>query len=159
MTVERKDPRLAAIWRQHAIPVVFRRESSHPLLVRLAMTLEDYYWLRADKRHKPKWNGQYKCWEVPVAWFDWLAERLLARFGSAYIVQRYQEQQKCAPACWNAHGLHCECSCMGENHGTGHAGGRWHEVSETFAFEWGPKRYASRLLVPSASAPDNSGGG
>jgi hypothetical protein len=56
---------------------------------------------------------------------------------------------KCAPACLYAVGYHCECSCMGANHGTGHPGGRWHEVSDTFAFNWGPKQYACRLIAAS----------
>jgi len=69
-----------------------------------------------------------------VSWYDWLARRLLYKYSAVYLIQLYREQQKCAPACWNAEGLHCECSCMGENHGSGHPGERWREVSETFAF-------------------------
>lgn len=148
MAMQTKDPKLKFIWEQQKIPVVFRRESSNPLLVRLPYASNNFTWLRGDKRHKPNRNGQFKCWEVPVAWFDWLIERLLKRFSATYVIQLYREQQKCAPACWSAQGLHCECSCMGENHGSGHPGGRWHEVSETFAFEWGPRKYACRLLIP-----------
>ena len=86
-----------------------------------------------------------------MSWYDWLARRLLYKYSAVYLIQLYREQQKCAPACWNAEGLHCECSCMGENHGSGHPGERWREVSETFAFEWGPTKYACRLLVLPAS--------
>jgi hypothetical protein len=149
--VETYNTRLREIWRRANPPVLFRRGSGDPLLVRLPYAGNNFDWLRDDKRHKPQWNKQFKCWEVPVAWYDWLARRLVKKYASAYLVQLFREQQKCAPACWNAHGLHCECSCMGANHGTGHPGGRWHEVSETFAFEWGPKMYACRLLVPVAS--------
>jgi len=150
--MEVRDPKLRSIWQKANPPVVFRRATSNPLLVRLPFSPANFTWLREQKRHKPKWNEQYKCWEVPVAWFDSLVARLLTKYGAAYVVQRYQEQQKCAPACWSANGLHCECSCMGANHGSGHPGGRWHEVSEAFAFEWGPRKYACRLLHP-AGAP------
>lgn len=145
--METKDPKLKAIWKQQKTPVLFRREGSSPLLLRLPYAPNNFSWLRGDKRHKPNWNEHFKCWEAPVAWFDWLAARMLKRFSATYVIQIYREQQKCAPACWNAQGLHCECSCMGENHGSGYPGGRWHEVSETFAFEWGPRKYACRLLA------------
>jgi hypothetical protein len=42
---------------------------------------------------------------------------------------------------------------MGMNHGSGHPGGHWREVSDTFAFQWGPRKYACRLLAA------NRGGG
>jgi hypothetical protein len=45
-----------------------------------------------------------------------------------------------------AEGFHCESSCMGENHGGGHPGGRWYEVSETFAVSWSVQRYSCRHL-------------
>lgn len=35
---------------------------------------------------------------------------------------------------------------MGENHGGGHPGGRWYEVSETFAVSWGVQRDSCRHL-------------
>lgn len=145
-----KDTRLRVIWQKANPPVIFKRKSSEPLLIRLPYASNNFSIVRGDKRHKPKWNDQYKCWESPVAWYDDLAHRLLTRFGGVYLIQLYREQQKCAPACWDAKGLHCECSCMGANHGSGHPSGKWHEVSETFAFEWGDKKYACRLLLPSA---------
>lgn len=141
------DPRLREIWRKASPPIIFRRSNSEPLLVRLPYARNNFDWLRADKRRKPDWNDRFKCWEVPVAWYDWLAKRLVDRYAATYLVQLYREQQKCAPSCWDAQGLHCECSCMGANHGSGCPSGRWHEISDTFAFEWGPRRYACRLLT------------
>jgi hypothetical protein len=35
---------------------------------------------------------------------------------------------------------------MGENHGGGHPGGSWYEVSETFAVSWCVQRYSCRHL-------------
>ena len=83
-----------------------------------------------------------------MAWYDWLAHRLLSNYGAVYLIQLYREMQECAPACRDAKGLDCECSCMGENHGVGALGDRWHEISETFAFKWGERKYACRLLAP-----------
>jgi len=144
--MESRDPRLRALWTKANPPVIFRRGGAEPLLVKLPYSPNNFIWLRADKRRKPEWNAHYKCWETPIAWYDWLAHRILRQYSAVYLVQRYREQQKCAPACWDAKGLHCECSCMGENHGSGHPGGRWHEVSDTFAFEWSTRKYACRLL-------------
>ncbi|TWH76793.1 hypothetical protein LX59_00838 [Azomonas agilis] len=145
-----KDEKLREIWHKANPPVIFKRKSGEPLLVKLPGDnhLNNFDIIRNNKRHKPKWNKQFKCWETPVAWYDDLAHHLLSHFSGVYLIQLYREQQKCAPACWNALGLHCECSCMGANHGSGHPSGNWHEVSETFAFTWGDKKYASRLLLP-----------
>ena len=103
-------------------------------------------WLRDDRRAKPTWNVQFKAWEIPTVWFDSVIKLALKRYREAYVIQLYREHQKCAPACWNAEGFHCECSCMGENHGGSHPGGNWYEVSETFAVSWGVQRYSCRHL-------------
>ena len=153
-----KDPNLARIWRQTDIPVVYRQASPGPILVRLPYSPDNYAWLRGDNRHKPKWDAQHKNWETPVTWFDGLIHRSLQRYRKVYVIQVYRDQQKCAPACWDATGFHCECSCMGANHGTGHPGGNWYEVSETFACHWGPRQYACRLIVASGSHYTSVGG-
>lgn len=103
-------------------------------------------WLRDGRRLKPDWCAQFKAWEIPTAWFDSVIKLALRRHQEVYVIQLYREHQKCAPACWNAEGFHCECSCMGENHGGGHPGGNWYEVSETFAVSWGQQRYSCRHL-------------
>ena len=143
-----KDPKLRELWRRANPPVIFRRSGSYPLLVRLPFGTNNYSWLRGDKRHKPKWDAKFNCWQTPVAWYDRLAQRLLKQYDSVYLIQLYRELQKCAPACRDAKGLHCECSCMGENHGAESLDSRWHEVSDTFAFKWGELEYACRLLTP-----------
>jgi hypothetical protein len=147
--MEKRDPKLRSIWKQKEIPVLFRRSRPLPLLVKLPYARNNFAWLRGERRNKPNWNAQYKAWEVPIAWFDDLIKQLLDRYSKSYVIQLYREQQKCAPACWNAKGLHCECSCMGANHGTGAPGGSWYEVSETFAFSWGEQEYACRLMIAS----------
>lgn len=144
------DSRLIAIWHQTTVPVVFKREKA-PLLVRLPYAKNNYDWLRDGNRSKPAWSDQYKAWEAPAAWFENVAKRLVGRFNKAYVIQLHRSHQVCARACWDANGLHCECSCMGANHGSGQPAGKWYEVSDTFAANWGPKEYACRLLVSSTS--------
>ena len=140
------DQRLKRIWRQKDIPIVFRRQRPEAILVKLPYSESNYAWLRANHRRRPKWNQQFKCWEVPMSWLDDVVGRTLMKFGKSYLIQQYRKHQKCAPACWNAQGYECECSCMGENHGNGAPSGNWREVSETFAFSYGPREYACRLL-------------
>lgn len=143
------DARFQRIWSQGRVPVILRRRTGRPLAVRLPYSPDNRDWLRGDGRNQPKWlsDADKKYWETPQAWFNRLVNQALQRYGQVYVVQLYKEQQKCAPACWNAQGHDCECSCMGANHGSGHPGGRWHEVSETFAFQWGPTQYACRHLA------------
>ena len=147
--MEVRDPRLREIWTQDNTPVVFRQKKP-PLLLRLPYAPDNYAWLRGSNQRKPVWDGKSKRWETPVAWFDDLIQRSVRRYGRCYVIQPHNEHQKCAAACWNAKGFHCECSCMGENHGSGHPGGEWREISETFAFVWGPRQYACRLITASS---------
>lgn len=140
------DIRIADIWRQRLIPVLFKR-SSNELLVKLPYESNNREWLRNEKHRIPVFEKKWQAWNIPVAWFEESVRRTLKKYGQVYIIQHHREQQKCAPACWNAKSFTCECSCMGANHGNGFPGGHWHEVAETFAFSYGPRQYACRLLV------------
>jgi hypothetical protein len=146
--MENRDPNLVRIWRQKTIPVVGRKGKEKPLLVKLPYSEDRFEWLRNGRRTKPEWLNIYKCWKTPSSWFEDSVKRCLERYERVYVIQPYREQQKCAPACWNATGVKCECSCMGENHGSGNPAGKWHVVSETFAVHWGERKYACRLLKP-----------
>lgn len=146
MPEELSDLDLKALWRQGDVPTIFKPSKPLPVLVKLPYAEGNLDWLRNDRRSKPKWSTKYKAWEIPAAWFDSVIRLTLRRYADAYVIQLYREQQKCAPACWNAEGFHCECSCMGENHGGGHPGGSWYEISETFAVSWGVQRYSCRHL-------------
>ena len=147
--MDNQDPQLREVWSQKLIPVVYRQGRPKPILLRLPYAENNYDWLRDDHQRKPKWDSKFKCWEVPNTWLDDLIRRTLKRFGRVYVIQPYKEQQKCAPACWNATGFECECSCMGENHGSGSPNGKWYVVSETCAVQWGPRKYACRLILSS----------
>ena len=147
--MESQDQRLLEIWSQKTIPVVYRQGRPKPIFLRLPFAESNYDWIRGNHKRKPAWNQRFKCWETPNSWLDYLIHRILKRFGQVYVIQPYKAQQKCAPACWNAKGFECECSCMGENHGSGNPLGDWHVVSDTFAVQWGPREYACRLIVSS----------
>lgn len=58
--LEVKDQKLRDIWSKADPPVIFRRNGSDPLLVRLPYSKDNGIWLRDDKRHKPKWNEKFK---------------------------------------------------------------------------------------------------
>jgi hypothetical protein len=134
-----------AIWHQTTIPVVFRRAKGMPLLVKLPYATDNFDWLRNDSQRKPHWNKRYKCWETPYAWLNALVRRLLSRYGRLYLIQPHKVLEICAPACWNATGFECDCSCMGQNHGS-QSGAGWYVISESFALRWQERELACRLI-------------
>jgi len=144
--MDQRDPKLLQVWSQTAIPVVFHRKSK-PLLIRLPFARTNRDWLKGDHRNQPEWLSSLKCWETPKSWFEDVIRRGLQKYGRVYVIQPFSAQQKCAPACWNAVGAECECSCMGANHGSGDPAGKWHVVSETFAVRWETREYSCRLLT------------
>ncbi|MGB6119089.1 MAG: hypothetical protein WBF87_12795 [Mesorhizobium sp.] len=142
------DPtRLEIVWRQSKIPVAWRTgEKGQPLHVKLPFMMDNRSWLRSMGRRHPDWIEGGKYWSIPKSWFNSLINKSLERFGRIYVIQPYREQEKCAPACMNAAGHECECSCMGANHGAGNDGS-WFEVSETFATRWKDRELACRLMI------------
>ncbi len=144
---EDKRSRLAAVWKQKSIPVLFRKGKGRPLLVSLPYGGDNRTWLKHERRNHPIWNSKFKCWETPKAWFNDLVSQILSRYGKLYVIQLYREQEKCAPACWNASGHECQCSCMGANHGSQCANGHWLVISDTFATLWHEQELACRLLT------------
>jgi hypothetical protein len=136
----------AAIWKQTEIPVIYRQGGSEPLMIHLPFGPDNGAWLRGDHRRKPVWIAQYKGWEAPNAWFDDLVTRVLHRFGRVYVIQPYRVQETCAPACWNARGFECECSCLGANHGRQNPAGKWRIISEALAVRWHGRQLACRLI-------------
>ncbi|MBP2238100.1 hypothetical protein J2Z31_004627 [Sinorhizobium kostiense] len=137
--------RLKAVWTQTTIPVVMRLGIGRPLSVRLPFAEGNGEWLKMGRRRDPKWNSNDRFWELPKAWLNTIVDRSLDRYGSVYVIQPYQEQEKCSPACMNAQGHECQCSCMGANHGAGNDGS-WFEVSDAFACRWNEYTIACRLM-------------
>ncbi len=138
--------RINAVWNQQQIPVIVRHGKGRPLFLRLPYRPENRAWIKGEKRNNPTWNSAKKHWECPQAWFNDLVDRSLAHWGKLYIIQPHREQEKCAPACWNAMGHECQCSCLGANHGSQSSGGGWFVVSDTFATRWDKSELACRLL-------------
>jgi hypothetical protein len=135
------------VWNQTAIPVVFRRDGlGEKLWVRLPYAEGNRQWLQQCGRSDAFWNSAEKRWELPKSWFNNLVEQGLERFGKLYIIQPYNEQEICAPACQNAVGHECQCSCMGQYHGAGNGDG-WFVVSDAFMVRWAGRSLACRLLV------------
>lgn len=136
-----------SVWNQGTIPVIIRRTGKgeqHRL--RLPYFVDNREWLGNGRRTRPAWISENRYWEIPKSWFNDFIDRGLRRFGELWIIQPYREQEVCAPACQNAKGHECQCSCMGANHGLG-SDGSWFEVNEAFATKWGEKEWACRLLT------------
>ena len=141
------------VWNQRSIPIVLRRSGKQEKIRVRFPTKSSYHdWFMADQdwvagigKSDPHWNRQLKCWELPKSWFNKFVVATLEHFGQLYVIQPYREYEVCAPACQNATGHECQCSCMGEHHGTG-GDSSWFEICETFAFRWGDKSLACRLM-------------
>jgi hypothetical protein len=152
MAMMRDSAELIAVWQQNKIPVAWRSgQKGEPLLAKLPFRGDNKAWLAAMGGVRPKWNATQKYWEIPKSWFNEFVNQSLHRFGKIYVVQPYREQEKCAPACMNASGHECQCSCMGANHGAGNDGS-WFEVSETFATRWHNTELACRLMQQKESS-------
>jgi hypothetical protein len=138
---------LKYVWNQSRIPVVLRRTGrGQKIRVRLPFSSNNGEWLRNDRRNSPDWISKDKYWELPKSWFNDFVERSLVKYGKIYIIQPFRAQEICAPACQNAAGHECECSCMGRYHGAGNDGS-WFDVSDTFATRSGAEQLACRLMT------------
>lgn len=145
--METAEERLNKIWNQNKIPVVLRRGGmGQKLRVRVPYSEDNFEWLQDKNTRSPDWVSEDKYWELPKKWFNELVDRCLVRYGKIYVVQPYREMEKCAPACMNAVGHECQCSCMGARHGAGNDGS-WFEVSDTFAMRWNDAQLACRLMT------------
>lgn len=139
--------KLKAIWNQTLIPVIVRRGGrGEKLRVRVPFAQDNRIWINSIGKSDADWIVTGKYWELPKSWFNDFVEEALQRYRKLYVIQPYREQEKCAPACMEATGHECQCSCMGANHGAGNDGS-WFEVSETFATRWNDREIACRLMV------------
>jgi hypothetical protein len=141
------NPDIERIWKQGRTPVVYRQGNNAALLVRVPFARDNRQWLQGTRRNKPHWDKESLAWIVAKSWLDDVINVCLGRHGRVYVIQPYRVQEKCAPACWNAKGYECQCSCMGKNHGSEHPSGRWRIVSDTFAVQWHGEELACRLVT------------
>ncbi|MEO9896240.1 MAG: hypothetical protein ABJD13_07710 [Paracoccaceae bacterium] len=145
--MDKSSEHLKAVWAQIKIPVILRRTGNgEKLRMRSPDGLIDDSWLTGSKQRRLTWISHERCFEAPKLWFNHLVERCLEGWKAVYVIQPYREQEKCSPACMNATGHECQCSCMGMNHGAGNDGS-WFEVTEAFATRWGERELACRLMV------------
>ncbi|TGD60487.1 hypothetical protein EYC08_20715 [Tabrizicola sp. WMC-M-20] len=138
-------------WHEARIPFIVRSGvPGQKLTAKLPFKPDNFAWIKslAKGNRKPEvsWDATTKTWALPVSWLNRFVDNGLARYGQLYVVQPFREMEKCAPACRNALGHDCECSCMGENHGAGNGLG-WFDVSEAYSFRWGPQSAAARLMT------------
>lgn len=143
--------RLKAVWNQRRIPVVLRRQGKgEKARARLpgppTYSVTQQAWIQDRRRIHPVWDWSERFWEFPKQWFNDFVERSIKSFGAVYIIQPYRDHEICARACMEAQGHMCNCSCMGENHGSGWHG-RWFEISEAFAIRSSTPQLACRLLT------------
>ncbi len=149
--METDEKRIRALWNNGKTSVILRRDGKgEKLRVRVANNpTHDYLVqgrLMGGRRIRPIWDYQGNYWETPKSWFNGLVHEFLQREGSLYVIQPYREQEKCCPACQNAKGHECQCSCMGEFHGAANINSGWFIVSDTFATRWGRRKLACRLI-------------
>jgi len=137
---------LKQIWNQQNIPVVLRSGGKEKLKTRVPYSKDNRAWLKVGHRIDPEWDKEKKYWALPKSWFNDIVIKCIEKHGRVYVIQPYREQEKCAPACWNAKGHECNCSCMGANHGSQGENADWLVISDAFATRWGEKEYACRLL-------------
>lgn len=135
---------IIVIWRNRCVPVVFRCAEPKELRVKLPFAPDNRAWIQPEKT-KVTWDKRRQCWIVAYNRFEGVVTDCLRRYQKVYVIQQRRELEKCAPACWNAIGFDCECSCGGRHHGSGRDG-HWHIVDEAFAFRWGSVSYSCRLI-------------
>lgn len=141
--------KLEAIWKQKEVPVIFLKERKGRPMIKAGDGEKDTVWIRDfGSSYGGSWQQKYNCWVVPKAWFTGITKKLLSIYGRVYVVQPFSENEKCCPACWNATGIECTCSCQGANHGSGQPAGKWYIVSDTFAAKRGDRHYGCKLITP-----------
>ena len=137
--------KLKRLWKQSSVPVVYRPPGKEGVMVRLPYAKGNRKWLKGGRARRVSWEWRYKCWLIARSGFNRCVDICLERYGKVYVIQPYRKSEKCAPACWNAVGHECQCSCMGANHGMGQQDG-WYTVSETFAVKHVTQHLSCKLL-------------
>jgi hypothetical protein len=151
--------KLPVIWRLGAYNTA---ESKTNLWMRIPFSSDNRQWLssvrdvRITRANKPYWDPACKRWELCDSWFNDLFEKSLGRFRQVWLIQPLNRTEKCAPACRNATGHDCECSCLGQHHGQGDDG-TWFDVDETFSIrslgrEWAVGHYVWKSPKPAPTA-------
>lgn len=118
-------------WDQRIIPVIYRPKSGQ-LIVRVPFAVGNRGLIRGDCRGQPKWDKWDRQWRTPRAWMDRLVRSLVESHGKVWLIQAHSIRVVCAPACWRAKHLDCDCSCGGARHGSENQDGM-HIISDSLA--------------------------
>lgn len=129
------------------IPVLLNPKTKGKIMLRFPNEEKHQAFVEAGQKSEPEWKP-YGAWLVARSALRSHAQRCIGEWGSCWIVQSYREKEVCAPACQNALGLECHCSCMGLYHGheAEASSGKWHVVNEAFCVRWGDVVYAVRRI-------------
>jgi len=148
------DAKLA--WNQSQIPVILRRRKIYgqntKIRIRLPKRGDHYKLLKGDNKsnHNPVFFEKGGFWEVPYGRLNYLVETLAKFYGKVILMQPVREKQVCARACMQAQGFECECSCLGENHGSENMDSSWYEVDDTYAVRHGPEIVSLKIISAKA---------
>jgi hypothetical protein len=149
---------IETVFSQNSFPVVYK-PCNGKLQVKIPYPYNIYAWVcsllptkqRSWRRPPPprglEWEPSHKVWLIPRSRFEHVTKQLLDKFNGVILLQCHREKQTCAPACWNARGLECECSCMGANHGTGQPDGRWYILGDAYAVQWEDEKLSCQILI------------
>ena len=139
-------------WNQKQFPVILRRKKqagkNPKLRVKIPPGANAYFVLRGESRrsHEPIRNTEGNYWELPYSRLNELVEILAKKFGSVILMQPVRHKQVCAKACMEAMGFECECSCLGENHGSRNMDSSWFEINDTYAVNYGEDEVSVKVI-------------
>jgi hypothetical protein len=138
------DVDVRAIWNNGRIPTIAIPPTGK-LRIRVPFNTSNRAWLSIG-RTDPEWDKAGKFWTAPRSWLNRMSKHIADSYGQIYLIQSVRDVEKCAPACWTASGVDCDCPCLGSNHGCDNDDS-WFVVSESYACRWGERRYSCRLIA------------
>lgn len=94
-------------------------------------------WLRdvCGPGTRPDWDKPTRTWRVARPHFRKVISALVARHGVIAVCVDIVVTRACGSWCRDARGDECDCSCLGENHGSGTWTAGWVPVSDEWVVE------------------------
>lgn len=141
-------------WQQFEIPVIVRtrkREGKNPRLrIRLPNHPDPFALLKGPNKNNrnPIELQKQHYWEIAYGRLNEIVETLAKTFGQVILIQPVREKLVCARKCVEASGFECECSCLGENHGSQHMDSAWYEIDDTYAVSHGEEYASLKIISP-----------
>lgn len=145
-------------WNQSEVPVILRRKKQagqNPKL-RIRLPVKGYHFqiLKGANKHShnPVHVAKGNYWEVAYNRLNELVRILATHYGKVILMQPVRHKQVCARACMEASGFECECSCLGENHGSNNMDSSWYEVDDTYAVRYGGEDVSLKIISAKEAA-------